>query len=114
MCLIMAKLKVFDKDGNLITVLDINDENSYNKILKRKKSILDLLLDNKIDIYYGCMGGSCSACVCEIMSGEEHIDREGLHEQIYKGIGEKDILTCIATIKESSMESGEIEIKTKL
>ena len=110
----MAKLKVFDKDDNLMMSLDVTNENSYNKILKRKKSILDILLDNKIDIYYGCMGGSCSACVCEVMSGSEHIDREGLHEQIYKGINEKDILTCIATIKDGSMENGEIEIKTKL
>ena len=110
----MAKLKVFNKDGNMIATVDVTEEKSYNKILRRKKSILDILLDNKIDIYYGCMGGSCSACVCEIISGGEHIDREGLHEQIYKGIGEKDILTCIATIKDSSMQDGEIEIKTKL
>jgi ferredoxin len=110
----MAVIKVLNKDGNLINEIEVNVENTFNKILKRKKSILDILLDNKIDIYYGCMGGSCSACVCEIIEGKEHIDKEGLHEQVYKGIGEKDFLSCIATIKDESIENGIIEIKTKL
>ena len=110
----MAKILVYDKNSNLIKEIVVTDENSYNKILKRKKSILDILLDNKVDVYYGCMGGSCSACKCEILSGEECIDREGLHEQIYKEVSPNEILSCIATIKDGFMEAGIIEIKTKL
>ena len=75
----------FDKNNNLIKKLSLNKEETINKRFKRNKSILDIALDNNIDIKYGCMGGSCSACICEIITGSEFINREGLHEIVFKG-----------------------------
>ena len=109
----MVKLIIYNKENSLVTTLQIKEEDAYNKILKRKKSILDILLDNKVEIYYGCMGGSCSACKCIILSGLNNINKEGLHEMIYKNIENNEILSCISTIKDFSSEKT-IEIKLAL
>lgn len=106
----MTKIEVYDKEDEYITSINVTKENSYNRILKRDKSLLDIILDNKIDIFYGCMGGSCSACVVTIISGDELIDKEGLHEQIYKKITENQVLSCITTIKDVEKE-GTLKIK---
>lgn len=111
----MVLIKVFDKKDRLIMDIDAKPEHRYNQRLRRKKSILAILLDNQIELYYGCMGGSCSACVTELVSGEEFIDKEGLHEQIYKGIRGKDFLSCIATVKdEIDEDNSTIVLKTRL
>lgn len=109
----MVKLKVYDKDNIEIKTLDLKDEDLVNQRFRRKNSILDLLLNNGVNMFYGCMGGSCSACVCELISGEQFIDKEGIHEQVFKGIKDNEFLTCIASIKEGLNSSDTIEIKTK-
>jgi ferredoxin len=109
----MVVLSILNKDGNPSQELSFSDEGLFNTRLRRKKSILDLLLDNGVEIYFGCMGGSCSACVVTLLSGEEHLDREGLNAQIYKGIASNEILTCIATIKDKVPEDAKIVIQTK-
>ena len=110
----MVTIKVLDKKDRPVMDIDTTPEQRYNQRLRRKKSILAILLDNQVDIYYGCMGGSCSSCVCELISGAEFIDKEGLHPQIYKGIKEGDFLSCIASVKEGIDESAVITVKTKL
>jgi ferredoxin len=111
----MVMIKVYDKKDRLIMDIDAKPEQRYNPRLKRKKSILAILLDNQIEMYYGCMGGSCSACITELISGEEFIDKEGLHEQVYKGIKGKDFLSCIATIKDNiDEENSVVVLRTKL
>ncbi|MCA9460371.1 MAG: (2Fe-2S)-binding protein [Nanoarchaeota archaeon] len=107
-------LVFFDKNNNLLKKLTLNEEETLNKRFKRKKSILDIALDNGIDLKYGCMGGSCSACICEIIKGGEFIDREGLHEIVFKGVKENEILTCIATLKDKIPKDNLIEIKLML
>ena len=109
----MVRLMIYSNENNLVKTLDIREEDAYNKVLKRKKSILDILLDNKVDIYYGCMGGSCSACKCIILSGLDNINKEGLHEMIYKNIEDNEILSCISTIRNFSSDKT-IEIKLVL
>mgnify|MGYP006270193911 CR=1 FL=1 len=109
----MVKLRVFDKDDKEIKTLELKDEQLVNQRFKRKNSILDILLDNGVNMFYGCMGGSCSACVCDLINGEEYIEREGVHEQVYKGISENEFLTCIASIKQGLSEDSIIEIRTK-
>lgn len=106
-------MKVYNKDDKMIKEIRLSDDDLVNKRFNRKKSVLDILLDNDVEIFFGCMGGSCSACVCELMKGEENIDREGIHPQVYRGIAEDEFLTCIATIKENLPESAEIELRTK-
>lgn len=109
----MVVLKVYNKDDVLAATLHLKEDDLVNKRFQRKNSVLDILLNNNVEIYYGCMGGSCSACVCDLISGEEHIDREGIHEQVYQGIEPTEFLTCIATVKEDASDEAFIEIRTK-
>lgn len=106
----MPKVLVYDKNENLLKSLNLTEEDLINKRFKRKKSILDILLDNNIQIFFGCMGGSCSACVCKVKSGEEFIDREGVGAQIFQGIAKEELLTCIATIRQNLSDSDTIEL----
>lgn len=107
----MVKLLISSSNGSLIKEITLNDENLINQRFKRKKSILDLLIENGINIHFGCMGGSCSACVVELISGEENIDREGCGNQIYRGIAINQMLTCIAAIKQGLDENSKVELK---
>ena len=96
----MTKLEIYSIDDELIKSIMITKENSYNKRLRMDKTILDFLLENDIKMPYGCMGGSCGACIVEILQGHEFVDREGSHKIVLKSIKENDALTCISTIKE--------------
>lgn len=110
----MIRIKIFDKNENIIKELDIKYKDTVNERFKRKKSILDILLDNDINVRFGCMGGSCSACVTEVIKGINLINNEGVSRQIYRGVPEKHILTCISTIdKEEENFEGEIELKLR-
>jgi len=95
-----------------ISILDKN--NKFEKdiyIKKPNRSILDNMLDEDIQIFYGCMGGSCGACKCEIIEGEEFIDKEGIRPKIYKGTTGKEFLPCVAKIKPNIDENAKITIK---
>ncbi len=50
------KLKIHNKKG----------EFEQEIILSGKRSLLDDMLDNGAQVFFGCMGGSCSACKCKI------------------------------------------------
>jgi len=110
----MIKITFIDKNNNLIKTIQPKSDKLVNNRLKRPKSILDIALDNGIDIKFGCMGGSCSACKCQIIKGENQIDKEGLKKAVYKDIGNKEFLPCIAILKENQKENEEIEIKLLL
>lgn len=101
----MTKLEIYSMDDEFIKSIEVTKENSYNKRLRMDKTVLDFLLDSEIKMPYGCMGGSCGACIVEILSGHEFVDREGSHKIVLKSIGENDALTCIATIKEFNPEN---------
>ena len=107
----MVTIKVYNGSDKLAYEFVPTKEEMYNSKRKRKNSILDILLNKEINVYVGCMGGSCCACVCELVSGKEHLDIEGCGTQIYKGIPESSFLTCIATIKEDLKDDAVIEIK---
>ena len=96
----MTKLEIYSMEDELIRTIEVTKENSYNKRLRLDKTILDFLLDNDIKITYGCMGGSCGACIVDILSGGEFIDREGSHKIVLKSLKENEALTCITTVKE--------------
>lgn len=80
-------------------------------IKKPDRSILDNMLDEDIQIFYGCMGGSCGACKCELVEGEEYIEKEGIRPKIYKGITGKEFLPCVAKLKNNIPENAKITIK---
>lgn len=106
-----VKFTFYDKDESPLKSFQVDKNQMYNRILKMPKSILDIALDNDIDIKYGCMGGSCSACICEVIDGAEHINKEGLRKQVFKGVEEKQLLTCISSVREDAPDGAEIKIK---
>jgi len=107
------KISFLDKNNNLIKTINPKEDELINKRFKRKKSILDIALDNNIDLKYGCMGGSCSACKCEIINGGEFLDLEGVRKLVFKGMNENEILTCLVTLKDLK-ENQKVEITIKL
>ena len=106
------QLEIKDKNNNPINSILIKENNLYTKT-GREKSILDIFLDNDIEIFYGCMGGSCGACICDIVEGEEYIDKEKIRTQVYKNVNQKEVLTCIAGFKENTPKNSKIVIKKK-
>ncbi len=98
-----------------ITIIDKNNklEKDIN-IKKQDRSILDNMLDEDIQIFYGCMGGSCGACKCQIEEGEEFIEKEGIRPKIYKGISGKEFLPCVAKLKKNIPQDAKITIKKLL
>jgi ferredoxin len=101
----MTKLEIYSMDDEFIKTIEVTEEKSYNKRLRMDKTILDFLLENGIKIPYGCMGGSCGACIVEIVSGGEFIDREGSHKIVLKSLLENEALTCITTVKSFNEKS---------
>ena len=98
-----------------ITIIDKN--NKFEKdiyIKKLDRSILDNMLDEDINIFYGCMGGSCGACICQIEEGEEFIEKEGIRPKIYKNLKEKQFLPCVAKLKKNMPEDAKIIVKKLL
>lgn len=81
---------------------------------KKKKSILDILLDSQIPARHGCIGGLCGACISKILEGEEYILKEELHKSAFRNLGKKRLLSCIATIKENTPDEATIKIKTRM
>ncbi|NQZ84250.1 MAG: 2Fe-2S iron-sulfur cluster binding domain-containing protein [Nanoarchaeales archaeon] len=96
----MTKLEIYSLSNKLIGTIEVSKEESYNKRLRMDKTLLDYLLVSGIKMPYGCMGGSCGACIVEILDGAEFIDREGSHKIVLKSLAENEALTCITTIKE--------------
>ncbi|MCA9486633.1 2Fe-2S iron-sulfur cluster binding domain-containing protein [Candidatus Woesearchaeota archaeon] len=96
-----------DKEAAKLT---IDPKTELNKVFKTKKSILDILLDNNIQVNFGCFGGSCSSCIATVQQGQEYINPEGLHPKVYTGTKEHQILTCISTIEDEAPEDAIIEL----
>ena len=98
----MVKLKIYNKDNSFLNEIKLNS----------KEEILNQLINNNIEIFYGCMGGSCGACASTILKGEEHIDKEARKPAVFKGLKDKEFLPCIARVKEDNDEI--IEIRKRL
>lgn len=95
----------------------INDKkNSLDKdiLIDNSKSILDNMIDNNVQVFYGCMGGSCGACKCEITYGIEFIEKEAIRPKVYRGVKENEVLTCIAKLKKDIPNNAQITIKKLL
>ena len=107
----MVKLIIYDENDNKIKEIDISKKDLFNERLQRSKSLLKLLLENDYEILYGCMGGSCGACIYEIVSGMEYLNKEGLHKVVLNGMKKNNILTCITIIKKDVSDDSLIELK---
>lgn len=100
----MAILKVYDKKNNFLNEISVDSQ----------KSILDQMLDKGLPILFGCFGGSCGTCLCEIISGKEHLNTSAIRPLIYKGLKENQFLPCIAKINTDAKEEDIIELKIVL
>lgn len=110
----MKELVVYDKEDNLLKTIELTEDVLMNKRFRRKNSMLDILIENDIQIFFGCMGGSCSACKCKIISGREHIDNEGISRQVYKDVKDDEVLSCITTINDNIPDDVKIEVKVMM
>ena len=99
MLIFMTKIKIYNKDSSLETQTTITSN----------KNMLDEMLDQGSQIIFGCFGGSCGSCKCEILKGEELIEKEAIRPIVLKGLNDNEFLPCISKIKES--ENEEIEIR---
>lgn len=100
----MTKLKIYNKDQSFLNQITLNGKDNF----------LKQMLNNNIQIYYGCQGGSCGACACTIINGKENIDTEAKKKAVFKGLEKGEFLPCIAKIKENLKGDEIIEIKKKL
>lgn len=100
----MTQLKIYKKDNSFLNQIPLNP----------KDDLLKQLLNNNIEIFYGCMGGSCGACACTIISGEENLDKESKKKAVFKGVQPEEFLPCIAKIKDNLKQDTIIKIRKKL
>lgn len=49
-------------------------DKEYNIVVPADKTILDALIDEKVDAPYSCTSGACSTCVAKVHSGEVSMD----------------------------------------
>ena len=80
-------------DGNTkITVIVDDEETTFT--MSRKKTILEVALNNEIDAPYSCQGGICSSCIARITEGKATMRQNNIltDGELAEGL----ILTCQA------------------
>lgn len=80
--------------------------------INKDKNILKQLIEKDVKIYFGCMGGSCGACACDVIKGREFINSEALKKPVFSGLESNQILVCISKLKKDNNEV--IELKKRL
>ncbi|GLR17970.1 ferredoxin--NADP reductase [Portibacter lacus] len=60
-------------DGKINLEVTLNGEH-YNMVMDGTKTILDTLLDKKLDPPYSCTSGACSSCMAKVTNGEVAMD----------------------------------------
>ena len=105
-----GKIKIL-RENILVKQIILEKQDLFNERFNRQESVLDILKKNNVNVRFGCQGGSCGTCVCEVLNGIEFIDREGEGKQVYNNVKEKQILTCISTFKEEFLENKVVEIE---
>ncbi|MCW8980251.1 MAG: ferredoxin--NADP reductase [Altibacter sp.] len=80
-------------DGNTTLTVTVDDE-TQTFVMPQKKSVLEAVLDQKIDAPYSCQGGICSTCIARIVEGKAEMRKNQIltDSEIAEGL----ILTCQA------------------
>ena len=60
-------------DGNVNLEVSLNKE-KYSLVMDASKTILEQLLEKKLDPPYSCTSGACSSCMAKMVSGEVSMD----------------------------------------
>lgn len=87
-----------DSSGNVIKEIEADIS----------KNLLEQLAAEGIDIPAACYTGICWACMCEVESGAEHIEKNFSWEEWFP-TDETEVMTCIAGLKDIK---GDIVLKT--
>ena len=78
-----------DSKSNIQVILD---DEEYTLVMKRKKLLLDALLDADLDAPYSCQGGVCSTCIAKVTEGKVVMEKNQILTD--SEIEEGYILTC--------------------
>ncbi|MDD3144933.1 MAG: 2Fe-2S iron-sulfur cluster-binding protein [Candidatus Gracilibacteria bacterium] len=86
----------------------ITIKNSAGEIIKTiesdvNKTLLKQLQDEGIDITYACHTGICGACMCNIESGSENVEKSFRGEPGFP-LGDDEVMTCIGGIKNKDID----------
>ncbi len=97
------KITIKNKDGEILKTLDA----------KVGQTLLKQITDAWIEIHNACMFGICAACMCQIESWEEFLDKSLRTEPGFP-LWDDEIMTCIWGLKKeiSPEETWEIILKT--
>lgn len=63
------------------------------------KTLLKQLEDAGAQIPYACLTGMCSACMCEVETGLDQVDKSYMWEAAFP-IDDTEVMTCIAGVKD--------------
>ncbi|MDD3646303.1 MAG: 2Fe-2S iron-sulfur cluster binding domain-containing protein [Candidatus Gracilibacteria bacterium] len=61
------------------------------------KTLLSQLQDEGIEITYACHTGICGACMCQIESGSDNVQKSFRGEPGFP-LGDDEVMTCIAGV----------------
>lgn len=86
----MIHVRVENKDGELIKEIPVD----AGRVLLSQLEAADIEIPN------ACRAGMCAACLCNIVSGEEHFIKNLRGEPAFP-LWEDEVMTCIAGIKET-------------
>jgi ring-1,2-phenylacetyl-CoA epoxidase subunit PaaE len=80
-------------DGNTTLTVTVDDE-TETFVMAQNKSVLEAVLEQKIDAPYSCQGGICSTCIARIIEGKAEMRKNQIltDDEIADGL----VLTCQA------------------
>lgn len=98
----MVKVTAKDRNGNVVAEFEgLKDE-----------SLGITAQEAGVDVPFSCGVGACRTCLCRVEQGYEHIDPEAIGPmQIDVDPEEREILSCIAGLKQDAPDDAEIVLE---
>ncbi len=96
------KITIKNKDWEILKTLDA----------KVGQTLLKQITDAWVEIHSACMFGICAACMCQIESGEEFINKS-LRTEPWFPLGDDEVMTCIWGLNKEITPDMEWEVVLK-